>query len=311
MRIYSIFDDFDLQAIELIKEAGGFITIHPVGVPRPDHNQMKKILEEYDCIIIGTSQRITEDMFDNINSPRIIATASVGVDHISIPRDKCKLVTIINTPKANAQSVAEFTIGSALLCAKRFIEGYDIYKDGKDNKSLHRKPEDLSGKVLGIIGAGNISQCIINYALFFGMRIICWTRNPAKHIELEQKNVQFVSLETLVKTADVISVNLPSNVDTKRIISSKLVDLMKPIAIFISVSRIDVVDYEALLKKAESDPNFYVCLDIDVNDEIKKQLPLKCSNVLITPHVAGGTIETRKRMFVELAEHISTIILGA
>ena len=138
MRIYSIFDDFDLQALELIKEAGGFITIHPVGVPRPDHNQMKKILEEYDCIIIGTSQRITEDMFDNINSPRIIATASVGVDHISIPRDKCKLVTIINTPKANAQSVAEFTIGSALLCAKRFIEGYDIYKDGKDNKSLHR-----------------------------------------------------------------------------------------------------------------------------------------------------------------------------
>ena len=140
MKIYTIFDDFDTQAEKNIREAGITLDIHPLGVPRPDSLQMKRILENYDGVIIGTTQKITEDMFYNITTPRIIATASAGLDHIQIPEAKKKLITVINTPKANAQSVAEYTIGCALTCCKRLAEGRTLYAAGIDNKKLSKKP---------------------------------------------------------------------------------------------------------------------------------------------------------------------------
>ena len=307
MKIYSVFDDYNKEAIDIIRGAGGELTIHPTGISRPNTSQMKVILKEYDCIIIGTGQRITEDMFEGIETPRIIATASVGLDHITKQKKKRSLVTIINTPKANAQSVAEYTIGCALVCCKRLIESKDLYQQGKSNKFLYQKPEDLIGKTIGVIGAGNISQRIMEYASIFGMHTLCWTRNPNKHRDLEQHGVRFVDLNDLVRTADYISVNLPNKLETKGMITSELISEMKSNAVFISVSRLDVIDVEALFDRARMNKAFYVCLDLDVDSEIVRQMP-KQPNILVTPHIAGGTVETRKRMFTELANTIAYMI---
>lgn len=307
MKAYSIFDDFGENAIKIIMEQGGIqLTVHPLGVPRPENAQLKRILEAYDCIILGTSQKITSDMFVNIHNPRIIATVSVGVDHIHIPEDKKHLVSVINTPKANAQSVAEYTIACALSCCKRFQEGSTLYRLGKDNKHLLRKPVDLSGKTIGMIGAGNISAKIMEYAHFMGMNVICWTPHPEKHYNLVPKETVFVQLEKLVAEADVISVNLPNNSGTKGIISESLIKEMKKEAVFISVSRIPTVNIEALFEKALKNPSFYVCLDIDLSNAIVNILPQK-DNIMVTPHIAGGTYETRKRMFEEIAQQIIAI----
>ena len=127
MKISSIFDDFPLEAIALLEEEGVKVTVHPQGVPRPDKADMRTIFEEYDGVIIGTSQKMVPEIFKNIESNRVIATASVGLDHINIPEEKKKYVTVFNTPKANAQSVAEYTLGCALACIKRFREGNDLY----------------------------------------------------------------------------------------------------------------------------------------------------------------------------------------
>ena len=306
MRAYSIFDDFSEDAKEILHDAGIEVTVHPLGVPRPDHDQMKKYLETYDCVIIGTSQKISEDMFENIVAPRIIATASVGIDHIRVPGEKKHLVSILNTPKANAQSVAEYTMGCALSCVKRLAEGKAIYQAGKNNKALFQKPEDLAGKTMGVIGAGNISVRIMEYARFFGMKVLCWTRNPDNHRELEGKGVIFASLMDLVRSSDVISVNLPNNEGTKGLVSAELVTAMKPSAVFISVSRLDTIDVGALFKKAEIHHGFYVCLDLDVNESVVNTMP-NSPNVLITPHIAGGTVETRKRMFREAAQRVAVL----
>jgi phosphoglycerate dehydrogenase-like enzyme len=307
MKIYCIFDDFDKDAIKIIEDASGDLTVHPLGVPRPDAAQMKRILEEYDCVIIGTTQKITENMFESISTPRVIATASVGLDHIKIPTEKKGLVTILNTPKANAQSVAEYTIGCALSCCKRLVEGNRLYRQGKDNKQLYRKPEDLAGKTIGVVGAGNISVRIMEYAQFFGMVVLCWTRNPDHHSALEETSVRFIELEELVEKADVISVNLPNNAGTRGLISEDLIRKMKDTATFISVSRLDIIDVNALFDKAKRHSGFYVCLDLDVNQDVVKKMPV-LPNVMVTPHIAGGTIETRKRMFREVAEQVAAML---
>lgn len=307
MKAYSIFDDFTREALDVLSAAGAAVTVHPAGVPRPDAARMKEILREYDCVIIGTSQKITEDMFDGIDTPRIIATASVGTDHIRIPADKRALVTVLNTPKANAQSVAEYTMACALACCKRLEEGKSLYRQGKDNKRLYQKPEDLLGKTIGVVGAGNVSRRIMDYARFFGMRVLCWTRNPDRHRDLETHAVRFVSLDELVRTADFISVNLPNKPETVGLISPALIRAMKPTTVFISVSRLETVDAEALFDKARENRGFYVCLDLDVDPAVAARMPDQ-PNVQVTPHIAGGTVETRKRMFAEIASAIASVI---
>ncbi len=303
MKAYSIFDDLDEVSIKRIESCGIELVLNPTGTPRPDPVRMKSILEQYDCVIIGTSQKISEEMFINISSPRIIATASVGLDHIHVPEEKRDLVTIINTPKANAQSVAEYTVGCALACCKRLFEGERLYSVGKNNKSLYKRPEDLSGKIMGVIGAGNISAKIMEYAGMLGLRVICWTPHPEKHAELEEMGIRFCDLRVLCETADVISVNLPNNEGTKGLISEELISCMKDTAIFISVSRQPTVDIQALIEKAKRELGFYVCLDIDVDSRIVSMLSGE-PNILITPHIAGGTVETRRKMFCELAESV-------
>lgn len=299
MKIYSIFDDFDEESISILEKAGIELTVHPLGVPRPDDALMEKILYEYDGIIIGTSQKIKPEMFENITSHKIIATASVGVDHIQVPEGKKSLITIYNTPKANAQSVAEYTMGVALSCVKRLAEGDYLYRLGCNNKSLSNKPEDLAGKTIGVIGAGNISQKIMEYAAVFGMNVQYWTAHPQKY------NIPYayIPLEKLIKNADILSFNLPNNPDTRNFISKDLVDSMRENSIFISVSRIDTIDFDALIERAQSEKNFYVNVDIDVDEKIVKAIQGK-KNVFVTPHIAGGTVETRKRMFKEVAEQI-------
>lgn len=306
MKAYSIFDDFGRSPAEILTNANVELTIHPFGKNRPDDNEMKQILTIYDCVIIGTSQKINEHMFDDITSPKIIATASVGLDHIHVPDSKKHLIQIINTPEANAQSVAEYTIGCALRCCKRLTEGNDLYRMGKNNKCLSRKPEDLYERSIGIIGAGNVSVRIMEYADIFGMKIFCWTAHPKKHQDLKRLNVEFVELNELVQKSDVISVALPNKHETQGLISAELVNQMKESAIFISVSRLEIVDLDALLKKAISFSNFYVCLDIDVDESVVKKLP-KIDNFMVTPHIAGGTVETRKRMFLQVAQQIADI----
>lgn len=170
---------------------------------------------------------------------------------------------------------------------------------GENNKALSNKPEDLSGKTMGVIGAGNISRKIMEYAAVLGMNVQYWTAHPQKY----NLPYRYIPLGNLVEDADVLSVNLPDNRATKNLISKDLIDRMKGNCVFISVSRIDTIDLDALIEKAQSERSFYVNVDIDVNEKIVSAIQGK-KNVFVTPHIAGGTVETRKRMFREVSEQI-------
>ena len=299
MIFYTIFDDFDPQSALMIRDAGIELVIHPKGVPRPEKQRMTEILREYDGVIIGTSQKLSEDMFEAIDTPRIIGTASVGTDHIRIPEDKKQLIWVLNAPTASAYPVSEYVFAAVLSCCRRIGEGAGLYAEGRDNKSLSRKPEELSGKTIGVVGAGNIAEKIMEFAGFFGMRILCWTRRPEQHAHLAEKGTVFVSLERLAQESDVIALALPSNAGTKGLISAGLASKMKDNAVFVSISRRETMDVEALIEKSRRNRNFYSCLDLDLDEEIRaaaKGLP----NVVITPHIAGGTRENRIRMFREV-----------
>lgn len=303
MRAYSIFDDFDGEAATMLSRAGVELTIHPLGLPRPNDTRMKEILEEYDCAIIGTSQKLNPEMFEHVEGRRIIATASIGTDHIRFPKEQGDKIHVINAPRANARAVAEYTMGMALCFNRMFFEGSMLYRMKKDNKSLQHKPKELFGKTLGLIGAGNTVKEIVRLAHCFEMNLVCWTRNPMAHADLEREGVRFLEKAELARTSDIVSVNLPSLAETRGLITADFLDNMKTDATLISVSRIDVIDFDSVIEKLRACPNFHVALDIDMEFRVVEKIR-DISNIIVTPHIAGGTVEARKRMFRELATRI-------
>ena len=302
LKAYSIFKDLDKKACEILINAG--IQLHiSTSKERPNKEELSKLLDDYDILIIGVREKLTEDMLKEINNKKIIATLSIGVDHIDKSFFESDLIKIINCQSSNVISVAEHIFALILSLKKRIIEANDIAIKGGTKRDLSARSNDISNSSIGIIGAGKISKEVIKIAKVFNMKIYCNTLNPEKHQDLLKEEVEFTDLNNLLTISDIITVNIPLNEENKNLISKDKIRLMKKTATFINTSRAEIVDMNELIRYADENPTFNVGLDIDV-ENYKEILNEKRNNVVVTPHIAGVTKEAIKRMDVELANNI-------
>lgn len=302
MKAYSIFNDLTEESINLLENNGIQLTILPKGQERPSGDALKKIIEEYDIVLISTAQKMPEEMFENITSPRIIASASIGIDHIHVPENKKDFIKIVNAPKSNRLSVAEHTLGLIIYLLKYMGVGNKVSSRGEKKTAIGYSPRELSGKTLGVIGGGGTATELIRIANLLGVKCLCYTNFVEMHGHLKPY-VTFVDLETLFKESDIVSVNLPLTSETEGMVTKELIDSMKDDGIFVSVCRAELVDNKALFDRAKRDPNFRVALDLDA-DKVYGMWDDSMNNVVVTPHIAGGTVEARQKMFLEVAENI-------
>ena len=306
MKAFSVFDDFPQSSIDLLENNGISVTLIAKGKDRPTGEALKSLLDEYDVLFISTAQKMPEEMFFNLSAPKIIGTASSGVDHIHIPADKRHLVRVANAPQANRSTVTEHTFGLILTLRKQLIEGRAIAAQGLHKKAMIRKPVDLFGSTMGVIGAGGIASTVLRMAQCFGMNRLCWTLHPENHNDISDEGVSFVDIDTLLKKSDIVSVNLPLSEKTKNLITPEKVELLKDTATFITTSRLEISDNQALMEKARRIPTFSVGIDVDAFT-IKDFWNPTMNNVIVTPHIGGGTIESRLRLFNECAGNVIKI----
>lgn len=312
LKAYCTSNRFNDEAKQIIKNAGVELTINDSreGIGK---DELISALEKYDILIISIFSKLTADMIKYVKTPKIIATLSVGLDHIDESFLKSPLITVINAKTANSLSVAEHIFALILTLNKRVEEGNRLVLEGKGNrKYLHEKPEDISQKTLGLIGCGNISLNVMKIANAFNMKILCYDKYLANSINLINKGVRFVDLDELLKTSDIISVNIPLDSETKDFISKDKIRLMKSTATFINTSRTEVVDTKALIEYADLHDTFYVGLDIDV-DNYKELFNKYRKNVIVTPHIAGTSKQAIYKVNIEVANRIveSLILFNA
>lgn len=308
LRAYSVFKDLDKKACEILINAGIQLDIS-TSEERPNKEELSKLLDDYDIIIIGVREKLTEDMLRKIKNKKIIATLSIGVDHIDNSFFESDLIKIMNCQTSNVISVAEHIFSLILSLKKRIIEANDIAIKGGTKGELSTRSNDISNSTIGIIGAGKISREVIKIAKIFNMKIYCNTLNPEKHKDLLKERVEFTDLDNLLTISDIITVNIPSNEENKNLISKDKVRLMKKTATFINTSRAEIVDINELIKYADENNTFNVGLDIDA-ENYREILNVKRNNVIVTPHIAGVTKEAIKRMDVELANNIKEYLRG-
>ena len=302
LKAYSIIKDLNKKACEIIKNNGIQLDISNSD-KRPDKEGLIKLLDKYDILIIGIEDKFTKDMLPSTTKKKIIATLSIGLDHIDNVFLENDNIKIINCQNSNVVSVAEHIFALILGLKKRIIEANDISLKGENRKKLSMKSNDITGSTLGVIGAGKISREVIRIAKVFDMNIICNTLNPELHEDLMKEGVKFMSLDEVLSNADIITINIPLNEENRNIISKEKIRLMKRTATFINTSRGELVDMNELIKYADENKTFNVGLDIDAED-YKDILNIKRNNVIVTPHIAGVTKEAVERMDVEVANKL-------
>lgn len=302
-KAYCTFPGMNKQAIDILKNNNIELTINNTAY-RANGEELISLLIEYDILIIGIKSFITKDILQYIKTPKIIATSSIGLDHIDKEVIDSELVKVINIKTANSLSVAEHIFSLILALNKRIYESNNLVLNHNGNRSIiHDTPQDISEKTLGLIGAGNITKEVIKIATVFNMKINCYTRNPSKHQDLLQYNVNFESLDDVLKQSDIVNISIPLTYETNNLISKDKIELLKPTATFINTSRRDIVDTNALIEYADKNTSFYVGLDIDL-DDYEDLFAKYRDNVIVTPHTAGVSKQAMDRMDFELVNSI-------
>ena len=302
LKAYSIIKNLDKKACEIIRNNGIQLDISNSD-KRPDKEGLIKLLNEYDILIIGIEDKFTKDMLPKTTKKKIIATLSIGLDHIDRAFLENDNIKIINCQNSNVVSVAEHIFALILALKKRILEANDISLKGENRRKLSMRSNDITSSTLGIIGAGKISREVIRISKAFNMNIICNTLNPEKHKDLIEQGIKFISLDEVLSNADIITINIPLTEENKNLISKEKIRLMKKTATFINTSRAELVDMPELIKYADENKTFNVGLDIDA-ESYKDILNIKRNNVIVTPHIAGVTKESVERMDVEVANRL-------
>lgn len=275
---------------------------HNVKVYDENVSEVLDEIEDAEIISCRTKSKFSKEVIDKFSNLKLIATRTVGVDHIELEYCKSKNILVNNVPDYGSDVVAEHVFGLLLAGTRNILKAYKKVKKGEFNfKNL--KGYSLNGKVLGVVGTGKIGEEVIKRAKGFGMEIIAF--DVAKKEELVKNfDVRYVGLDELYKESDIITLHVPLLEQTKHMIDNESISKMKNGVILINAARGELIKTEELIKNIKK--FYFVGLDVleDENSFSKENKLLKFKNVLITPHIGFYSAESLKKTYEITLENI-------
>jgi glyoxylate reductase len=243
---------------------------------------------------------------------KVVANYAVGYDNVDLAEAERRGVVVTNTPMVLNDAVAEHTIALIMAVSKRIVEADGFLRSGKYKGWA---PElflgtELTGKVLGIIGTGNIGSGVARRAKHgLGMQVVY--SDVKKNEQLEKETgATFMSTDEVLKTADIISLHVPLLDSTRHLINAKRITMMKKGAYLINTSRGPVIDEKALVKALKAGRIAGAGLDVfEFEPKLSAGLA-KLKNIVITPHTASATTEARDRMAVLAVKALLSVLDG-
>ncbi|XP_044253009.1 glyoxylate reductase/hydroxypyruvate reductase-like [Tribolium madens] len=278
-------------------------------------DKRESILEKVagvDAILWATKTNLDVEILDKAGPQmKTVGTMSAGVNNIDVPELKRRGIRLGNTPQILDDAVADVAILLALGAARRLHEGrLKIEKNEWTPGLSWLLGQDVTSSVVGIVGLGGIGQAIVKRMKGFSVRKFLYTGHREKP-EGKELGCEFVSLETLVKDSDFVIVSCPLTSETKSMFNDSIFDKMKKTAVFVNVSRGEVVDQDALIRALKSGKIFAAGLDVMTPEPLPPDHELvKLPNVVLLPHLGSATESTRKGMAEITAHNILRGIVG-
>lgn len=230
---------------------------------------------------------------------KIIMKYGVGVDNIDI--DACKELGITVGKCANNIPVAEHAV-MLMLASLKQVKKFDriIRNGGWDRANVY----ELTGRTVGIIGFGNIGRRVAEMIGGFDVKILAYDPYP-NQAEADRLHATYVDLDYLLKNSDIISLHMPGTTDGTYLIGKEQFDMMKDNVVLINTARGSLINQKDLCDALDSGKIYAAGLDVFEKEPTGNDNPLfKYDNVIVTPHVASGTLETHTKMGVTCAEGV-------
>ena len=297
-------------AIDLLKEYCD-VEINPEDRVLEKQELLRKI-KGRDGVLCLLTDAIDSEVFDAAGPQcRIFANYAVGYNNIDVKEATKRGIVITNTPDVLTDATADLAWAILFAVARRIVEADKFTREGKFKgwaPSLFLGM-DITGKTLGVIGAGRIGMNFAKKAKAFDMKILYHDISP--NIQFENgTGAKYADKETLLKQSDFISLHVPLMPSTFHYIGEKEFSIMKNTAILINTSRGAVVDEKALVKALRNRQIWGAGLDVFENEPDIEPGLVELDNVVIVPHIASATIETRTNMGLIAARNIIQFFRG-
>jgi len=275
--------------------------------------ELMDVFSKYDAVITLMTDKIDRDVLSAVSKKlRAVANYAVGYDNIDTTFAAKKNITVCNTPGVASESVAEHTFLLIFACAKRVIEADKFVRLGKYQRwdPMAFLSNQIWGKTIGIVGLGKIGTFVAQIA-FGGLRMKILYSDVSRSEDFELlTEARYCSVDELLKESDIVTLHVPLTVETHHLISKEELKIMKDTAILINTARGPIVNQEDLIWALKNKEIASAGLDVFEHEpDIAHELTI-LDNVVLTPHIASATVETRLSMAKITAQNIIDIFEG-
>jgi D-3-phosphoglycerate dehydrogenase len=281
-------------ALEAMSAAG----IEVVNKPDVTPDELMEMLPDYQGMVVRSRTKVRAPLIDVAANLKVIVRGGVGLDNIDVEYAQSKGITVLNTPAASTDSVAELTLGYMFALARRIPQMTASMKAGKWEKKAF-KGSELAGKTLGLVGAGRIGRAAAHRASALGMTAIAY--DP--YVQASE-GIEMVTLDEVLSRADYISLHVPNTPETRNIIDAEAIAKTKDGVCIINCGRGGTVDEDALCDAILAGKVAGAALDVYAEEPSKGHKLYSLDQVIGSPHVGAATGEAQGRVGAEVAEKI-------
>jgi glyoxylate reductase len=271
------------------------------------HEQLVDRVKGRQALVVAALDKIDREVIDAGKDLKIIANVAVGYNNLDVAYARSKGIILTNTPDVLTEATANMAITLILAVTRRIVEGDRLVRRG-DWKGFSLDfmiGSDIRGRQLGVVGMGRIGQAVAQKAAQFGMKIAYHNPSPR-----EFPGYQSMSLDHLLATSDVITLHVPLSQDTRHLIDRTAFSRMKRSAYFINTSRGAVIDEDGLAWALREGIIKGAGLDVYEDEPHPHPGLLVLENVVLVPHMASATTETRTAMYDLVARNVVSVLAG-
>ena len=296
-----ISDALSPAAVQIFTDRGVDVDFQPeLG---KDKDRLAEVIGQYDGLAIRSATKVTPKILERAPNLKVIGRAGIGVDNVDIPTATARGVIVMNTPFGNSITTAEHAIAMMFALAREIPAADASTQAGKWEKNRFMGVE-ITGKVLGIIGCGNIGAIVADRAQGLHMRVIAFDPflSPERAIDLRVKKVE---LDDLLARADIITLHTPLTERTRNILSAEALARTKTGVRIVNCARGGLVDEEALRAALQSGHVAGAAFDVFTTEPATANPLFGHPNVICTPHLGAATTEAQENVALQVAEQMS------
>ena len=298
-----ISDQMDPKAAQIFRERG----VEVDEITGKTKDELIAMIGQYDGLAIRSSTKVTKEVLEAATNLKVVGRAGIGVDNVDIPSASAKGVVVMNTPFGNSITTAEHAIALMFALARDLPEADKSTQAGKWEKNRFMGIE-VTNKILGLIGAGNIGSIVADRAIGLKMKVVAFDPflTPERAIEM---GVEKVTLEELLARADFITLHTPLTDSTRNILSKENLAKTKKGVRIINCARGGLIDEDALKAALDSGHVAGAALDVFVTEPAKESPLFGTPGFISTPHLGASTNDAQVNVAIQVAEQIADFLM--